>query len=88
MKDAFADLFASKKFIVAIVSVIAWAVGHIGLELTAEQLAPIVGPLWLFIVGQAFADHGKEAAKVEAESLPLLLDDDEDDDGAPITVLR
>ena len=73
MKQAIVELLSSKKFVAALLSVILWGVGKLGLNMTEDQLAPIVGPLWLYILGQAFADHGKERAKVEAEERAKLL---------------
>lgn len=66
MKDAFAELLKSKKFLAALMAMLIWGVGKAGLDMSEEQLAPIVGPLWLYIMGQAFADRGKSAAQVEA----------------------
>lgn len=68
MKQAIADLLSSKKFIAAILAGVLWATGKIGLDLSEDQLAPIVGPLWLYIIGQAFADHKKEAARLTGRS--------------------
>lgn len=66
MQTALAELLRSKKFLAALIAAILWGVGKLGLNLTEDQIAPIVAPLWLYIVGQAFADHGKERAKIEA----------------------
>lgn len=74
MSQALKDLLSSKKFLVAVLSIVVWAIGKAGLSLTVEQLLPIVGPLWVYIFGQGLADLGKEKAKVEAESSPLLGD--------------
>lgn len=67
VKQALADLLTSKKFLAAILSAVVWGLGYAGLDLTVDQLAPIVVPLWLYIMGQAFADVGKEKAKLEAK---------------------
>jgi hypothetical protein len=47
-------------------SALVWGLGKAGLSLTTEQLVPFVGPLWLYVFGQAIADFGKSAAEVNA----------------------
>lgn len=64
-KEALHGLAGSKKFQAAALSGLLWAGGKLGLHLTAAELAPIVGPLWLYVFGQGLADIGKEAAKVK-----------------------
>lgn len=56
----------SKKFIVTLAGVISGALLKIGLDLPTEDVAVILSPLVAYIVGQGFADRGKEAAKVTA----------------------
>lgn len=63
---AMKSLAGSKKFQAAVLAAIVWAVGKIGLHLTAEEIVPVAGPLWLYIFGQGLADMGKEKAKIEA----------------------
>ncbi len=65
MKQAIKELLESKKFLAAILAIVVWAVGRLGIDMSTEQLAPIVGSLWTYIVGQAIADHGKSKAKIE-----------------------
>jgi hypothetical protein len=60
------ELAAQKKFQAAVLAGVAWAVGKFGLQVSSEQLAPIVGPLWLYIFGQGLADFGKSAAQISA----------------------
>ena len=59
-------LAGSKKFQAAALSGIVWGVGKAGLHATPDELAPIVGPLWLYIFGQGLADFGKSAAQATA----------------------
>ena len=63
MGNAIADLFRSKKALTAMATVIVAGVGKLGLEMTTDELLPILGPLVAYIVGQGIADNGKEAAK-------------------------
>lgn len=69
VKTLLTNLFGSKKFVAAVVSFVAMLTGRLGLNIPMEDLVPVVGPFWLYIVGQALADHGKERAKVTAEAL-------------------
>ena len=69
MKDilnAIKGLLSSKKGLAALVSALVWGIGKVGLDLPTEAVAGIVAPLMAFILGQGIADHGKEAAKIEA----------------------
>lgn len=59
----------SKKFIVTVAGVIAAAAMKINLELSTEAVATIIAPLIAYIIGQGWADTGKEAAKVEGAVL-------------------
>jgi len=59
------QLLSSKKLVAAAIGVIVAAGGRLGLDLSTEDVALIVGPIVAFILGQGIADHGKEAAKVE-----------------------
>lgn len=68
MKKALMELLASKKFLVALLSVVVFGLGKAGLSLTVEQLLPVLAPLWGYIFGQGLADLGKEKAKVLVES--------------------
>ena len=68
--DTMKALAGSKKFQAAVLSALVWGIG-LGLgklgvteKPTAEDLAPFVGPLWLYIFGQGLADFGKEAKKL------------------------
>lgn len=55
----------SKKFIVTVASVITAAAMKIGLELPTEAVATILAPAIAYILGQGWADTGKEAARIE-----------------------
>lgn len=62
------QMAASKKFQAAVLSALVWGLGLLLGKLgvvnkpTAEDLAPLVAPLWLYIFGQGLADFGKSAA--------------------------
>lgn len=59
------DIFKSKKFQVAIVSLLVMIAGTAGFKLDETTMLTIVSPLLTYIAGQAVADVGKERAKVE-----------------------
>ena len=65
MGTAIADLLKSKKALTAIAGVIIAIGAKAGLDLSTDELMPILTPLMAYIVGQGIADHGKERAKVE-----------------------
>jgi len=60
-------LAGSKKFQAAALAGIVWLVGKAGFHESTEDLAPIVGPLWLYVFGQGLADFGKSAAQEAAK---------------------
>lgn len=68
MGTAIADLFKSKKALTAIAGVIIAIAAKAGLDLSTDELMPILTPLMAYIVGQGIADHGKERAKIEKQS--------------------
>jgi hypothetical protein len=70
-------LLGSKKALMAVLSAIAWAVGHFGLSLEVQELVPLVAPLWMYIFAQGAADLGKSKAEVHA-SADLVEDDDDE----------
>lgn len=63
MKQALKDLLTSKKFLVMLAAILVWAAGKAGLNLTTEQLLPVLVAMATYIVGQGLADFGKEAEK-------------------------
>lgn len=62
------QLLTSKKFIVMIAAAVVAVASKLGLNLDPDLVQQIVYLAIAFIVGQGIADHGKEAAKVEAAS--------------------
>ena len=68
MGTAIADLLKSKKALTAIAGVIVALGAKAGLNISTQELMPILAPLMAYIVGQGIADHGKERAKIENSS--------------------
>lgn len=64
------DLLASKKFLVAAISVVAHVAGRAGFELDQEAMLTILSPLYAYIVGQGIADHGKPAMEAARNTTP------------------
>lgn len=60
------SLLTSKKFLVAALACIVWLVGKLGVHLDNDALLGAVTPLWTYVLGQGIADHGKDAAKIDA----------------------
>lgn len=65
MLDAVREMAKSKKFIAAISGTIVAFLATLGLNLPAGDVAAIIGPLVAYIIGQGWADSGKEAVKEE-----------------------
>ena len=66
------DLLASKKFLVAAISVIAHVAGRYGFDVDQEAMLTILSPLYAYIVGQGIADSSKpkQAELPVARALP------------------
>ena len=64
IKTLLYQLLSSKKFVVTLVTILVWVVGRTGMDLNPDLLMPIVASLVAFVLGQGWADSGKEAAKI------------------------
>jgi hypothetical protein len=63
MPQVLKDLFTSKKFITALIGFGCATVG-VAAGVDIEKLIAVVSPFVAFILGQGWADEGKEAAKI------------------------
>jgi urease gamma subunit len=63
MNKAIKDLLASKKFLIAVLTVVANIVARFGFHLDIEQAVALTSPLVAAILGQGIADIGAPAAK-------------------------
>lgn len=82
MWKAAKGLLSSKKALMAFVSAAVWLGGKVGLDLDTEELAGAVAPMWVYILGQGVADHGKgkeEAKLVSGEKAPSEPPPEEED---------
>jgi|CXWL01.1.fsa_nt_gi uncharacterized membrane protein len=68
MLDTLYEMFTSKKFIAALAGTIVAFTAKIGLELPVADVATVLTPIVAYIIGQGWADTGKEAAKISAEN--------------------
>ena len=66
MKNAFLQLLGSRKVLLALISAVVYGVGKLGLDLDADELVPLVAPVWAALFGVALEDVGKSKAKIEA----------------------
>ncbi len=58
------SMLQSKKVLAAVLSMLAWGVARLGFKLNADEVLPLVAPLWVYVFGQGMADFGKEAKKL------------------------
>lgn len=65
------DLLSSKRSVMAIIGVVAIIATHYGFELDVETTLAVASLFGILIHSQGSADHGKEAAKIVAASLPI-----------------
>lgn len=64
LKEVLRALFSSKKFVAALVAMLVWIAGKVGLHLSTEVVSGAIAPLLTYIVGQGIADQGMPAALV------------------------
>jgi hypothetical protein len=65
VKDLAVALLKSKKFTVALVTVIAYVAARVGWDVDQAELLAALSPMVAYVLAQAFADQGKEAAKLK-----------------------
>lgn len=63
--DVIKELLSSKKLVAALIGVVVAVGGRLGLDLSTEDVALVVGPIVAYILGQGIADAGKSRAKIE-----------------------
>jgi hypothetical protein len=68
MLDVLKEMLTSKKFLAAVAGVLVAAAARIGLDLPVEDVAAVLAPIIAYIVGQGWADAGKEAIKMERKN--------------------
>ncbi len=68
MKQALTDLFSSKKFLTALVALIVTVGAKYGLKLDDQFVLGILGLFAVLLGAQGAADHGKEAAQINADA--------------------
>ncbi len=64
------ELAKSKKALAALIAVACWVGGKFGLDMSPADLTQAVAPIWLYILGTAMQDFGKEAKKIEVAAAP------------------
>lgn len=73
MKAMLLEMLTSKKAIAAVVSALVYGLGRLHFNADPSAMLGVVTPLWLYIVGQALADHGKAAAQIQATTAAAAL---------------
>ncbi len=68
MLTTLASTLESKKFVTAFLTALAIGGGYFGLHVPIEALLTIASPIFVAIGAQGWADQGKEAAKIHAET--------------------
>lgn len=66
MKTTLYEMFTSKKFLASLAGTIVASVAKIGLDLPVEDVATLLAPITAYILGQGWADSGKEAVKINS----------------------
>lgn len=70
MNAAMKEMLTSKKFLAALIAMVAYVAAHFGLQIDQTEAAAMLAPLLAYIVGQGFADTGKSAAVITAAGKP------------------
>lgn len=61
IKKMIRDLLTSKKFVSSIAAMIAAALLRVGWDVPLETIMTVISPVIAYIIGQGFADIGKNA---------------------------
>jgi len=64
MLDTLKEMIQSKKAIAMIAGMIVTLVAKVGLDLDVDAIAVIISPVIAYIIGQGWADTGKEVEKI------------------------
>lgn len=78
MRALLHQLLTSKKAWATIAAILVWVLGRVGWDVPADELLPVIGALCVFVAGQALADVGKEARKIEGPK-PTWVDESDGD---------
>jgi hypothetical protein len=66
VKLALIGILSSKKAVMGLTGALTAGIMKLGLNIDSETVGLVVGPIVAAIIGQAAADHGKEAAQIAA----------------------
>ena len=69
IKPVLGQILSSKKALALIAGAIVWALAQAGVAANPSDVLPLLGFVASYMLGQGIADHGKERAKVIAESV-------------------
>lgn len=67
MKKALRDLFSSKKFLVMLAALAAYAGARVGLDVSQAEAEKVLGVVAVWLGAQGLADLGKGKGKAQAE---------------------
>jgi hypothetical protein len=68
MGQPLAEMVTSKKFLMMVVGLIVWFAGRYGFSVDPTMLYPPLAMIVAYIASQAYADTGKEAAKINLQA--------------------
>lgn len=70
IKPILAEILSSKKALAMLAGAIVWALAQAGIVATPEAILPLLGLISVYLLGQGWADSGKEAVKAAKKLLP------------------
>jgi len=71
MKTVLKKLFESKKFTVALATVIVWLVSLLGFNVSPETVMQVLSPLYAYILAQGVADMNPNNKKPVTPAAPV-----------------
>lgn len=74
IKPILAQIFTSKKALYTMASILVWVLAKAGVGLEPEAVLPIMGALAALVLGTGMQDFGKEAKRVEGETIGKLAE--------------
>ena len=84
MREALLELLQSKKFLMALLGMLAGLLARFGWQMDPAETIMWLSPLMSAIVGQGIADHGKAAAQISADNWKPMPKVIADEPGQPV----
>lgn len=74
LKPVIVQFLSSKKALATLAAIIVWSLAQAGIVFSVDAIIPILGLVATYVLGQGFADIGKEKIRIEADNRKTELE--------------